>query len=246
MLYHPLKLALRTSKIRCLFPGDMWLCPKRGYPKIQGCIISFLQQYHHVDVFFPYIEWHFLSMPPISEQPHLILLVSSIRFYCQKNKIQWHHPIASSSKMPGFKPNKPRHSVVVVVFFNGQDMYGRTLTRPAVTATDKWGNWGQVGVYNQIQGQGTTVAIGSPGSPGWVEVFNSTQGTWRWEGMDSGPSFFFFWDDDRRRLCSSWGCFFLNLGIRCCQLTEWINKWVPERDPSVEPGITRQPSSTSM
>lgn len=85
MLYYLLKLALRTSKIRSLFPGDMWLCPKRGYPKIQRCIISFLQQYHHVDVFFPYIEWPFLlSMPPISEQPHLILLLSSIRFYCKK------------------------------------------------------------------------------------------------------------------------------------------------------------------
>ena len=36
-----------------------------------------------------------------------------------------------------------------------QDMYGRSLTRPAATATDKWGNWGQVGVYNQIQGGGT-------------------------------------------------------------------------------------------
>lgn len=36
--------------------------------------------------------------------------------------------------------------------FKQTDMYGRTLTRPAATATDKWGNWGQVGVYNQIQG----------------------------------------------------------------------------------------------
>ena len=67
--------------------------------------------------------------------------------------------------MPGFKPNKPRHRWWC---FYGQDMYGRTLTRPAATATDKWGNWGQVGVYNQIQGRGYR-------SPGWVEVFNSTQ-----------------------------------------------------------------------
>ena len=51
-------------------------------------------------------------------------------------------------------------------------MYGRTLTRPAATATDKWGNWGQVGVYNQIQGRGDTTWYRSPG---WVEVFNSTQ-----------------------------------------------------------------------
>lgn len=36
--------------------------------------------------------------------------------------------------------------------FKQTDMYGRTLTRPAATATDKWGNWRQVGVYNQIQG----------------------------------------------------------------------------------------------
>ncbi|CAK9050257.1 unnamed protein product [Durusdinium trenchii] len=33
-----------------------------------------------------------------------------------------------------------------------EDMYGRAIQRPPATATDKWGTWGQVGVYNQIQG----------------------------------------------------------------------------------------------
>ncbi|CAK9093624.1 Polycystin-2 (Polycystic kidney disease 2 protein homolog) [Durusdinium trenchii] len=38
------------------------------------------------------------------------------------------------------------------IFFTQTDMYGRAIQRPPATATDKWGTWGQVGVYNQIQG----------------------------------------------------------------------------------------------
>ena len=33
-------------------------------------------------------------------------------------------------------------------------MYNRPLQRPDVTASDKWGTWGQVNVYNQLQGEG--------------------------------------------------------------------------------------------
>ena len=68
----PLKLALRTSKIRSLFPGDMWLCPKRGYPKIQRCTV-----YHQFPSTIPsrccFLSLHgmalFLSMPPFLNNP---------------------------------------------------------------------------------------------------------------------------------------------------------------------------------
>eukprot|EP00913_Durusdinium_trenchii_P004090 g3789.t1 len=39
-----------------------------------------------------------------------------------------------------------------IMLHEERDMYGRAIQRPPATATDKWGTWGQVGVYNQIQG----------------------------------------------------------------------------------------------
>ena len=50
--------------------------------------------------------------------------------------------------------SKPKMGYTSPPPWAAKDMYGRSLTRPAPTATDKWGNWGQVGVYNQVQGQG--------------------------------------------------------------------------------------------
>ena len=195
------------GQIRCLFPGDMWLCPKRGYPKIQGCIISFLQQYHHADVFFSLhgMAFFWVCPPPFLNNPISYCWLALSDSIAKKT-----YPMTSPHSI--FLQNAWLQAQQATPLSCGGLFPARTCTaapwlglqwRPRIS-----GATGDKSV-STIRSKARVLRLW-PLDPlefsGWVEVF-STRGPGDGKGWTPSPWFF---RDDRRRLCSSWGwCFFL-------------------------------------